>query len=124
VDDSKIVQTMITRAISDVYDVWLANNAIDALNILQQQNVALLLLDVTMPDIDGLELCRTIRAMSQFKELPIIMLTAKDGIIDKFKGQFAGSTQYLTKPVDREKLLPVLEKYIPQIAPQTTGVGK
>jgi twitching motility two-component system response regulator PilG len=68
-----------------------------------------------MPDIDGLELCRTIRAMTKFKQLPIIMLTAKDGIVDRVKGQFAGSTQYLAKPVDREKLLPVLEKYIPQV---------
>ncbi len=115
VDDSKIVQTMIARAIGDLYNVQLANNAIDALNILHSQKVALLLLDVTMPDMDGLELCRTIRGLPQFKNLPIIMLTAKDGMIDKVKGQFAGATQYLTKPVDREKLLPVLEKYIPQI---------
>lgn len=124
VDDSKIVQTMIARAIGDLYDVRLANNAVDALNLLHTQKVSLLLLDVTMPDIDGLELCRTIRAMPQFKQLPIIMLTAKDGIVDKFKGQFAGSTQYLTKPVDRDKLLPVLDKYIPQVAPQAIGVGK
>ncbi len=122
VDDSKIVQTMIARAIGDLYDVQLANNAVDALNILHSQKVALLLLDVTMPDIDGLELCRNIRAMPQFKQLPIIMLTAKDGIVDKFKGQFAGSTQYLIKPVDRAKLLPVLEKYIPQTVPQPSTV--
>jgi CheY-like chemotaxis protein len=115
VDDSKIVQTMIARAIGDLYNVQLANNAVDALHILHSQKVALLLLDVTMPDMDGLELCRTIRALPQFKQLPIIMLTAKDGMIDKVRGQFAGSTQYLTKPVDRAKLLPVLEKYIPQI---------
>ncbi len=124
VDDSKIVQTMISRAIGDLYDVQLANNAVDALNILHSQKVSLLLLDVTMPDIDGLELCRNIRAMSQFKQLPIIMLTAKDGIVDKFKGQFAGSTQYLIKPVDRAKLLPVLEKYIPQVTSPTTVVAK
>jgi CheY-like chemotaxis protein len=114
VDDSKIVQTMISRAIGDLYNVQLANNAIDALNILHSQKVAVLLLDVTMPDMDGLELCRTIRALPQFRQLPIIMLTAKDGLIDKVKGQFAGATQYLAKPVDREKLLPVLAKYIPQ----------
>ncbi len=119
VDDSKIVQTMIARAIGDLYDVQLANNAVDALNILHTQKVALLLLDVTMPDIDGLELCRTIRTIPKFKQLPIIMLTAKDGIVDKFKGQFAGSTQYLIKPVDRAKLLPVLEKYIPQTVKAT-----
>jgi CheY-like chemotaxis protein len=114
VDDSKIVQTMIARAIGDLYEVVLASNALDAMDILHTQKVALVLLDVTMPDMDGLEMCRTIRSLSQFKNLPIIMLTAKDGMIDKVKGQFAGSTQYLTKPVDREKLLPVLAKYIPQ----------
>jgi DNA-binding response OmpR family regulator len=45
-----------------------------------------------------------------------VMVTAKDGLLDKMKGQFAGSTHYLNKPVDREKLLPVLEKYIVKAA--------
>ncbi|MDJ0707146.1 MAG: response regulator [Leptolyngbyaceae cyanobacterium MO_188.B28] len=113
VDDSPVVQTMIKRSIGDRYHVLLANNAIDALNLLNSKKIELLLLDVTMPDIDGLELCRTIRNISKFRNLPIIMLTAKDGMLNKFKGQMAGSTQYLTKPVDRQKLLEVLEKYIP-----------
>jgi CheY-like chemotaxis protein len=111
-DDSKIVQVMVKKAVGDIYNVMLADNAIDAMQILQEHKVALLLLDVTMPDVDGLELCRNIRAITKFKDLPIVMLTAKDGLFDKFKGQFAGSTHYLIKPVDREKLLPVLEKYI------------
>jgi CheY-like chemotaxis protein len=112
VDDSKIVQVSIRKAVGDLYNVMFASNAMEALSILNTHLVALLLLDVTMPDIDGLELCRTIRNMSKFKNLPIIMVTAKDGLIDKMRGQFAGSTHYLSKPVDREKLLPVLEKYI------------
>jgi DNA-binding response OmpR family regulator len=95
-----------------VYEVLCAKNAVEALGLLNTRKVELLLLDVTMPDIDGLEFCRTIRNISKFKDLPVIMLTAKDGFMDKMKGQFAGSTHYLTKPVDREKLLPVLEKYI------------
>ena len=114
VDDSPVVQTVIKRSICDKYEVILANNAVDALNMLNRHPVSLLLLDVTMPDIDGLELCKTIRSISKFKELPVVMLTAKDGLLDKVKGQFAGSTHYLTKPIDREKLLDVLEKYIPQ----------
>lgn len=114
VDDSVVVQTVIKRSISDLYQVILANNAVDALSLLNTHHVSLLLLDVTMPDIDGLELCRTIRNISKFRDLPVVMLTAKDGILDKVKGQFAGSTHYLTKPIDREKLLAVLEKYIPQ----------
>ncbi|NJN23174.1 MAG: response regulator [Acaryochloridaceae cyanobacterium RL_2_7] len=114
VDDSPVVQTVIKRSICDKYDVILANNAVDALNMLNSHPVSLLLLDVTMPDIDGLELCRTIRSINKFKDLPVVMLTAKDGLLDKVKGQFAGSTHYLTKPIDREKLLTVLDKYIPQ----------
>jgi twitching motility two-component system response regulator PilG len=112
VDDSSIVQVSIKRAIGDLYTVICAKSAIEALNMLNAQHVDLMLLDVTMPDIDGLELCRTIRNIGRFKTLPIVMLTAKDGLIDKVKGQFVGSTHYLSKPVDREKLLPVLEKYI------------
>jgi CheY-like chemotaxis protein len=114
VDDSPIVQTMIKRAIGDRYQVLFANNAVSALNLLNTNNVALLLLDVTMPDIDGLELCKTIRSIGKFRDLPVVMLTAKDGLFDKMKSQFAGSTHYLTKPVDREKLLPVIDRYVGQ----------
>jgi CheY-like chemotaxis protein len=116
VDDSKIVQVSIRKAIGDLYNVQFASNAMEALNALNNMPVALLLLDVTMPDIDGLELCRTIRNIAKFKNLPIVMVTAKDGLIDKMRGQFAGSTHYLHKPVDREKLLPILSKYIVKAA--------
>ena len=113
VDDSPVVQTMIKRAIGDRYHVLLANNAVKALNLLNNNTIKLLLLDVTMPDIDGLELCRTIRQIKKFRDIPIIMLTAKDGILNKVKGQMAGSTHYLTKPIDHEILLETLEKYVP-----------
>ncbi len=114
VDDSPVVQTMIKRAIGDHYHLLLANNAMDALNLLNREKIDLLLLDVTMPDIDGLELCRTIRNINKFRDLPVIMLTAKDGMFNKIKGQMAGSTHYLTKPIDRQKLMEVLNKYIPK----------
>ncbi|MGF1601994.1 MAG: PleD family two-component system response regulator [Thermosynechococcaceae cyanobacterium] len=112
VDDSTVVQAMIKRSISDRYHVLLASNAVDALNMLNREPISLILLDVTMPDIDGLELCRTIRNISKFRTLPIIMLSAKDGMFDKIKGQMAGSTHYLNKPVDRDKLLQMIDKYI------------
>lgn len=113
VDDSPVAQMMIKRSISDRYQVLLANNAVDALNLLNQDRIALILLDVTMPEIDGLELCRTVRSIAKFKDLPVIMLTAKDGVIDKVRGRMAGSTHYLTKPVSREKLLDVIQKCLP-----------
>lgn len=121
VDDSPVVQTMIKRALKDHYNLLLASNGMDALKVLNtnKNKIRLALLDVTMPDIDGLDLCRTIRKMEPFAELPIIMLTAKDGMFDKFKGKFAGSTEYLTKPVDKEQLLATIEKYI--VSPATSN---
>ncbi len=65
-----------------------------------------------MPDIDGLELCRTVRSMPQFRNLPIVMVTARDGLVDKAKGQISGSTEYLTKPFGVEKLRAVVGKYL------------
>ena len=112
VDDSPIIQTLVKRALSDRYNVLLAGNAVDALNLLNQKPVALLLLDVTMPDIDGLEMCRTLRSIPKFQNLPIVMLTARDTLIDKMKGQIAGTNRYLTKPFDAEKLLSVVEEFV------------
>ena len=114
VDDSPVVQTMIKRAVGDRYKLLLAGNGMEALKVLNtyKNSVQLALLDVTMPDIDGLELCRTIRKIKYFENLPIIMLTAKDGMFDKFKGKFAGSTEYLTKPVDQQQLLATIGKYV------------
>ena len=117
VDDSPVVQTMLKRALQDSYHVVLASNGMSALKILNsgQEDIKLLLLDVTMPDIDGIELCRTIRRFKKFQDLPIIMLTAKDGMFDKVKGKFAGSTEYLTKPIDKKTLLTTVRQYVPSL---------
>lgn len=113
VDDSLVVQTMIKRTLCDYYRVLTSSNAVDALSLLNSQPVELMLLDVTMPDIDGLEFCRTVRGISKFRDLPVIMLTAKDGLVNKVKGQMAGTTHYLTKPVKKDKLLSAIDKYLP-----------
>ncbi|MEM9274815.1 MAG: response regulator, partial [Cyanobacteria bacterium P01_F01_bin.143] len=114
VDDSPVVQAMIKRAIGEDYQLMFANSGLEALKILTSSpKIKLVLLDVTMPEVDGLEVCQTIRRFKHFKDLPIIMLTAKDRMLDKFKGKFAGSNEYLTKPVDQVKLLETIHKYIP-----------
>lgn len=112
VDDSPIVQASIKRALVDRCNLLLAGNAVDALNILNQKQVDLLLLDVTMPDIDGLEMCKTLRSIPKFRNLPIVMVTARDTLVDKMKGQIAGTNRYLTKPFDTEKLLGVINEFI------------
>jgi CheY-like chemotaxis protein len=111
VDDSSIVQTRIKRALSDHCEVLLANDAMSALHLLARQPVDLLLLDVTMPGIDGIELCQTLRRMSKFTQLPIIMLTAKDKSYDRALAEMVGATEYLTKPINDEKLIAIVNQY-------------
>jgi CheY-like chemotaxis protein len=111
VDDSPIVQTRIKRALSERFEVLLANDAMSALHLLARQPVDLLLLDVTMPGIDGIELCQTLRRMSKFTQLPIVMLTAKDKSYDRALAEMVGANEYLTKPLDDEKLIAVVDRY-------------
>ena len=112
VDDSVIVQTMIKRALCDRYQVLLASNAVDALKLINTNSISLLLLDVTMPDIDGLEFCRTVRSIEKLKQLPVIMITARDKFSDKLRGQIAGATYYLIKPVEPKLLIETVDKYV------------
>ncbi len=65
-----------------------------------------------MSDVDGLEFCRTVLSIPKFKNLPVIMVTARDKFSDKLRGQIAGSTHYLTKPFERRILLDIVGKYI------------
>jgi len=112
IDDSAVVQQIIQRTLCPFCRVTVASNAVDGLSILYHQPVKLLLLDVMMPEIDGLEVCRTIRRMPQFTNLPIIMLTGKDGFFDKMKGKMAGSTEYITKPFEAENLKQLVRQYL------------
>lgn len=122
IDDSAVVQQMLQRTLSSFCHVMVASNAVDGLSIMYHQPVKLLLLDVMMPEIDGLEVCRTIRRMPQFTDLPIIMLTGKDGFFDKMKGKLAGSNEYITKPFEAESLKQLVRQYL-KIADPATEVN-
>lgn len=110
---------MVKRALEDNYRVIVTDNAVDALTVIYHEPVSLLLLDVTMPGIDGLELCRTVRSLPQFQELPIVMLTARDGLFDKVQGRMAGATEYLTKPFDAEQLNQVVSQFVGEDTPES-----
>lgn len=110
VDDSTLMQDLIKRALGQNYRVLVAGSAIEALAILNHELVAVVLLDICMPGVDGLGLCRTIRNFPEFSGLPIIMLTSKDTVMDKVKGRLAGATEYLTKPFDADQLRQVISR--------------
>jgi CheY-like chemotaxis protein len=112
VDDSAIIQVSIKRALQGDYNVLLAGKAAEALEILREVQVELMLLDLTMPDIDGLEFCKIVRGMPKFRDLPIVMVTARDGLVNKMKGHIAGTSKYLTKPFQPEELREVVRHFI------------
>jgi twitching motility two-component system response regulator PilG len=108
VDDSVVMQDLIRRALETEYEVITVGSAIEALAVLSHEKIATLLLDISMPGIDGLDLCRTIRAIPNFSNLPVIMVTGKDTVMDKVQGRIAGATEYLTKPFDAQQLRQLL----------------
>lgn len=104
VDDSPIMRHMIQEALQADYRVLVTGEPIEVLTLIYHEPIAVLLLDVTMPGIDGLELCRTIRSIPQFRTLPVVMITSKDTPFDKVQGRMAGASEYVTKPFDGEHL--------------------
>ncbi|HEY9877023.1 MAG TPA: response regulator [Leptolyngbyaceae cyanobacterium] len=109
VDDSPIIQKMIQEALQSDYRILVTGKPMEVLTLIYHEPISLLLLDVTMPEIDGLELCRTIRTIPQFHALPIIMITSKDTPFDRIQGRMAGANEYVTKPFDPQQLKQVIQ---------------
>ncbi len=114
VDDSLISQQMIKRALDRSYRVLLADNAVDALTVIYQEAIEALLLDISMPGIDGFELCRTVRSLPRFKNLPIVMVTSRDTKADRQEARLSGASGYLTKPCEPDRLKAVMGRLLPQ----------
>ncbi|MFP4221654.1 MAG: response regulator transcription factor [Phormidium sp.] len=104
VDDSISMQGMIQQTLEAQYQVLLASNTVEALGKLYHEGIDLMLLDISMPGVDGLELCKILRKSPEFKKLPIIILTARDGASEQMEGRLAGATHYMTKPFDPNDL--------------------
>lgn len=86
------------------YEVISASSGTSGISIAEDKRPDLILLDVMMPDMNGVEVCKRLRADDRFNEVPIIMFTAKDQVDDKWAGFEAGADDYLTKPTDPEEL--------------------
>jgi twitching motility two-component system response regulator PilG len=94
------------------YQVVAVSSPVKALSLVFQIKPNLILCDIAMPDIDGYELCAMLRKSSIFAQVPIIMLTGKDGFIDRVKARMVGATEYLTKPFGEKELLTIVGKYL------------
>ena len=113
IDDSPTIRKLLALTVERRgFQARVAADAYEAIDLLRDQGVPdLILLDITMPGMDGYQLCKLLRQNDETAALPIIMLTGKDGFFSKVRGRMCGSTEYLTKPFDPEGLLRIVEKY-------------
>lgn len=96
VDDEKEIADLIEiYLVSDGYKVYKAYNAEEGFQVLEKHKIELVLLDIMMPGMDGLEMCRKIR---EYNNIPIIMLSAKSADLDKILGLSTGADDYVVKP--------------------------
>src|SRR6478752_8346081 len=113
VDDSptvrKIVQLTLQR---ERIRVVTAGDGLTALAAVADEQPDLILLDIMLPRMDGYNICQVIRKNLAYRDLPIIMLSGKDGLFDKMRGRLAGSTEYMTKPFDSAELAQTIKRYL------------
>lgn len=113
VDDSPTVRKIVQMTLQREHiRVITASDALSALTAVADEMPALILLDIQLPRMDGYNICQIIRKHMQFRSIPIIMLSGKDGLFDKMRGRLAGSTEYLTKPFDSAELVQTVKKYL------------
>lgn len=94
------------------YAVAAISNPVKALSLVFELKPDLILCDIAMPELDGYEICAMLRRSTAFRQTPIVMLTSKDGFIDRVKARMVGATDYLTKPFGDSELLMLVEKYL------------
>ncbi len=93
------------------HDVMLAEDGFDALAKVSDYRPDLIFCDILMPRLDGYQTCAIIKRNAKFSNVPIVMLSSKDGVFDKARGRMVGAEDYLTKPFTKDQLLKAVEQY-------------
>jgi two-component system, OmpR family, alkaline phosphatase synthesis response regulator PhoP len=109
VDDESHIRTLLEQTLEELEDEGIeflsAENGEQALEIIQAENPQLVFLDVMMPKMNGMEVCRRVKKELSLSNVYIVLLTAKGQELDRQKGQEVGADVYMTKPFDPEMIL-------------------
>lgn len=117
VDDSSTILEMIKAILlAGGYEVLTASDGAEALEVARSEKPDLILLDVMLPKLDGYRVCRLLKFDQNYKDIPIIMLTAKNEEQAMATGIRTGANQYLTKPVEPDKLLSAVAEELGKLA--------
>lgn len=104
VDDTPDNLTLLSNLLKDKYNTKVATNGATALQIVASSKVDLILLDIMMPDMDGIETCRRLKADPASAAIPVVFLTAKSQQEDESLGRSVGAVDFLRKPVNPDLL--------------------
>lgn len=115
VDDSASIRQMVSFTLKQAgYNVVEAIDGQDGVNKAKQTQADLVITDLNMPNMTGMELIRALRAEASYKFTPILMLTTESDDTKKVEGKQAGATGWIVKPFNPEQLLKVIERVLPQ----------
>lgn len=113
VDDSGLIRNVANKAALEAgYETLLADDGTEGLELIQKEKVDLIFSDINMPKMNGLEMIEKIRAMDEYKFVPIVMLTTESKSELKEKAQAMGVKAWLLKPFNKDKFLLVLSKLL------------
>jgi two-component system chemotaxis response regulator CheY len=114
VDDSRTIRDMVNFTLVNAgYDVVQAENGVEGLDALAQNEIDVIISDINMPEMDGITFIRELRVDPANKAKPVLVLTTESSGDMKSKGREAGATGWIVKPFDPEKLIAVVRKVSP-----------
>ena len=110
VDDSRMIRVTAEKMLRNAgYEVVLATDGFDALSKVVECKPEVIILDITMPDIDGYQTCALIKDHKEFKDIPVIMLSGKNGRFDRSRSKLAGFNECLPKPFNETGLINAID---------------
>ncbi|MDX1977173.1 MAG: response regulator [Pseudanabaenaceae cyanobacterium bins.68] len=116
IDDSPQIGQEMSAILSRAgYEVITILDPLQGVSTLLQRKPDLIFLDLVMPNTNGYELCTFLRKSATFQDVPIIILTGRDGMIDRVRAKIAGSTDFLSKPPETSKVLQMVDKYLVKV---------
>ena len=117
IDDSKTIRRTAETLLKNAgCEVLTAIDGFEALSIIADNNPDLVFVDIMMPRLDGYQTCALIKHNELYRDIPVIMLSSKDGLFDRARGRIVGSEQYLTKPFTRDELLNAIRRHVSRAA--------
>lgn len=113
IDDSKTIRRTAESLLKKAgCEVTTATDGFEALAMIADHTPDVIFVDIMMPRLDGYQTCALIKHNDVFKNIPVIMLSSKDGLFDRARGRIVGSEQYLTKPFTKDELLGAIKRYV------------